>query len=171
MLWMSEEAIEYAVAKCRNEKGYKIIIALANRGMMRSVDYKVRSLIKDTDKVKFRRGGGDFLVEFENGSFIRAVYASDNARGHRAHLVVADDAINDDILNCVFKPMEILKHIERQRRRDYDMLRTEPSISMPYYTFRPYNLDLSGTDLYQDKEFEDVSEDEFMKILNIPSPQ
>lgn len=31
MLWLSNEAIEYAVAKCRREPGYKVGIALNSR--------------------------------------------------------------------------------------------------------------------------------------------
>lgn len=37
-------------------------------------------------------------VEFHNGSYIRVIPASDNARGYRMHLLIADENINDDVL-------------------------------------------------------------------------
>ena len=45
------------------------------------------------------------LVCFKNGSYIRVVPATENARGHRAHNVVIDSDIkNRQVINCIIRP-------------------------------------------------------------------
>ena len=47
----------------------------------------------------------EVLVCFKNGSCIRVVPATENARGHRAHNVVIDSDIkNRQVINCIIRP-------------------------------------------------------------------
>lgn len=88
------------------------------------------------------------------------------------HLLIADENINDDVLNCVLRPCENLEWVERQRRRyDEETLRRD---FRREYLSRPYDPSVWEMELMnvgEDKDFADVSENEFMKILNIPIPQ
>lgn len=168
MLWLSDEAIEYAVAKCRRERGYRIIIAIPNRNRIQDIECVLRGLIRDADEVVIRRPQGGLNVEFNTGSCIKVLPASDSARGHRSHLLIADKCIDDEIIDCVLKPYETLDRIDRQNRRNTVHFREE-------YLFRPYlSRPIEQTCLWEGiflnnedgKEFADVSEDEFINILN-----
>ncbi len=172
MLWLSNEAIEYAVAKCRREPGYKVGIALNSRARNTQIELCLRECLRDTDEFRVRRSVCNMTVEFHNGSYIRVIPASDNARGYRMHLLIADENINDDVLNCVLRPCENLEWVERQRRRyDEETLRRDfrrEYLSRPY---EPSVWEMELMNVGEDKDFADVSESEFMKILNIPIPQ
>lgn len=119
MLWLSNEAIDYAVAKCRRESGYKVGIALNSRTKYNEVEMYLHDCLRDTDGFRVRKSSCDMTVEFHNGSYIRVIPVSDKARGHKIHLLIADENINDDVLNCVLRPCEILEWAERQKRH-YD---------------------------------------------------
>ena len=167
MLWLSDEAIEYAVAKCRREQGYRIAIAVPNRNRVQEIDYALRSHLRDTDEFRARRGGG-LAIEFHNGSYIKVLTASDNARGHRVHLLIADEDIDDEIISCVLRPYETLEHLERQRRRNTDLFRAE-YLSRPMEPTGLWEREFFNTD--DDKDFADVSEEEFMNILNVSTKE
>ena len=50
----------------------------------------------------------EVLVCFKNGSFIRVIPATENARGHRANNVVIDsDVTNQEVIHCIIRPMII----------------------------------------------------------------
>lgn len=165
MLWLSDEAIEYAVAKCRRERGYKIGIALNSRAKHNDVELCLRACLRDSDDFRVRRGGSNMMIEFHNGSYIKVISASDNARGNRLHLLIADEDINDEVLSCVLRPCEILESIERQRRRNTDTFRAE-YLSRSMQTTGLWAREFLNID--DNMEVADVSEEEFMKILNIP---
>lgn len=163
MLWLSDEAIEYAVAKCRRERGYRIIIAIPNRNRIQDIEYVLRGLIRDADEAVIRRPQGGLNVEFNTGSCIKVLSASDSARGHRSHLLIADKCIDDEIIDCVLRPYENLDRIDRQNRRNTVHFRAE-------YLSRPIERTCLWEGIFLNnedcKEFADVSEDEFINILN-----
>lgn len=172
MLWLSNEAIEYAVAKCRREPGYKVAIALNSRAKHTQIEMCLRDCLEDTDEFRIRKSACDMTIEFHNGSYIRTIPASDNARGYRMHLLIADEDINDEVINCVLRPCEILESIERQKRRYNETLRRDfrtEYLSRPMEPTELWEREFFNSD--DDKDFADVSESEFMKILNIPIPQ
>ena len=172
MLWLSDEAIEYAVAKCRREPGYKVGIALNSRAKHNEVEMCLRGCLRDTDECRIRRSVCNMMIEFHNGSYIKVIHASDNARGNRLHLLIADEDINDEVLDCVFRRCETLESMERQRRLYAENLRTEfraEYLSRPMEPTGLWEREFFNTN--DDKDFADVSESEFMKILNIPIPQ
>lgn len=112
MLWLSKEAVEYAVAKCRRERGYKVGIALNTGARRTHIEHWFRDCISDADTLRVRRNGYNMMIEFHNGSYIKVISASDNARGNRLHLLIADEDISDEVLDCVLRPCEILESIE-----------------------------------------------------------
>ena len=172
MLWLSDEAIECAVAKCRREPVYKVGIALNSRAKYNEIEMCLRGCLRDTDEFRVRRSVCNMTVEFHNGSYIRVIPASDNVRGYRTHLLIADENISDEVINCVLKPCETLAILERRQRR-YNEARFRPDFSREYLS-RPYDpivWEMELMNIGEDKDFADVSESEFMKILNIPIPQ
>lgn len=166
MIWLSDEAIEYAFAKCRSERGYKIIVAVSNRHKQQNVEYALRRNIRDTDEFnKVLRCGGNILIEFKNGSYIKVIPAVENARGYKCHLLIVDEYVDDEIINCVFKPMEILEEIERRRWKEYACFKPKYACFKPEYACLWEHV---FPNIDNDEEIADVSEEEFMKILNIP---
>lgn len=47
------------------------------------------------------------MIAFHNGSWIRVVASNDNARGHRANLLLVDEfvKVDEDLIDTVFKKM------------------------------------------------------------------
>lgn len=165
MLWLSDEAVQYAVSKCRNTVGYRIGIAVSNADVRQNLEHLLRELLGDRDNYRIRRNGGHtIVVEFSNGSYIRTLPASNSARGYRVHLLIADENINDEVLNSILRPLETLERRYRMQR-----LYNEPEPREWFYIKHGMCDQESLVD--DDDSFEDVSESEFMKILNIPIPQ
>lgn len=169
MLWLSDEAIEYAVAKCRREPGYKVGIALNSRAKYNEVEMCLRGCLRDADECRIRRSVCNMMIEFHNGSYIKVIPASeDNARGNRLHLLIADEDINDEVINRC----EILESMGRQRRRYAENLRTEfraEYLSRPMEPTGLWEREFFNTN--DDKDFADVSEEEFMNILNVSTKE
>lgn len=165
MLWLSDEAVRYAVAKCRNTAGYRIGIAVSGASARQNLDHLLRELLEDRDNYRIRRSSGRaIIIEFGNGSYIRTLPASNSARGCKVHLLIADENISDEILDSVLRPLEILEHIER-RRWFYNKPNPQEWLYIkPEICDQEYLVD-------DDDSFEDVSESEFMKILNVSNPQ
>lgn len=164
MIWLSDEAIEYAVAKCRRERGYRIAIAVPSMDRIRNIECILRSILRPTDEFRTRRKGG-LTIDFNNGSRIKVLTANDNARGYRVHLLIADEDINDEIIDCVLRPCEILEYYERQQRQKAEEYWTIPIANNTAMIKKIF----LGID--DDKEVTDVSEEEFMNILNVPNSQ
>ena len=67
------------------------------------------------------------LVCFKNGSFIRVIPATENARGHRANNVVIDsDVTNQEVILCIIRPMII------------DLLIVPPKWMMKLFGIKPH---------------------------------
>lgn len=111
MFWLSDEAIEYAVFKCQNNPGYKVGIALNSRSKYNDVELCMRKCLKDTDDYIFRKRANDKRIEFHNGSYIRIIPATDNSRGYRFHLLIADREISNEIINYILRPCETLNDV------------------------------------------------------------
>lgn len=169
MLWLSNEAIAYAVAKCRKEPGYKVCIASNSRARRMQIELCVRNCLQDSND--FRVSGNmryDMWFEFCNGSSIKIIPATDNSRGYKTHLLVADKDIDDDVLNCILRPCEILENMERYRQSCVD----ETLIRNFRKEYSSQSMKLAGVLEEENsgndsKEFPNVSESELNKILNI----
>lgn len=49
------------------------------------------------------------FIEFKNGSYIKVLSASQNARGHAFHKVLHEPGIDYEVLNCVVRYTEKLR--------------------------------------------------------------
>lgn len=153
MFWLSDEAIEYAVFKCQNNPGYKVGIALNSRSKYNDVELCMRKCLKDTDDYIFRKGTNDKRIEFHNGSYIRIIPATDNSRGYKFHLLITDEEINDEIINYVLRPCEILNYVaDRHKLSDEEIVRV---------------LDLLHSRILKDKFAEKVSEGEMLALAEV----
>lgn len=153
MFWLSDKAIEYAVFKCQNNPGYKVGIALNSRSKYNDVELCMRKCLKDTDDYIFRKGANDKRIEFHNGSYIRIIPATDNSRGYKFHLLITDKEINDEIINCVLRPCEILNYVaDRHKFSDEEIVRV---------------LDLLHSRILKDKFAEKVSEGEMLALAEV----
>ena len=71
----------------------------------------------------------EVLVCFKNGSFIRVIPATENARGHRANNVVIDsDVTNQEVIHCIIRPMII------------DLLIVPPKWMMKLFGIKPHRI-------------------------------
>lgn len=170
MLYLSDEAIEYAVKKCRRTDAYEVAVAVSNGRTRQNLEYILRDLLADRNDFNVSRNGGYLQVRFTNGSHIRVLPATDSARGYRFHLLIVDENINDNILNEVLRPRENLEWYDR-RRREETRLQSSSEFVREYFNRPIENHTCTYTDQQtvktdDDDEFADVPEEEFMQLLN-----
>lgn len=71
----------------------------------------------------------EVLVCFKNGSCIRVIPATENAKGYRAHNVVIDSDIkNREVINCIIRPRLI------------SLLITPPKWAMKLFGIKRYRV-------------------------------
>ena len=112
MLWYSNAAIDYAIARCIEKPGYKVVIAYGRDKEEQDAFYEKLQFEETISRI--RCAGGNIDVTFNNGSKIDWVSPTENSRGHRAHLVIMRYDVPDETIRCVFEPMEILEWMERK---------------------------------------------------------
>lgn len=86
----------FAVARCILYPGTKVVITSGTRGQSVNVLEKIQTelmpvspnLRNEIDMNKTKFSGQDAKVMFKNGSFIKVVTASDNARSNRANILI-----------------------------------------------------------------------------------
>lgn len=164
MLWLSDEAIEYAVKICRRKQNYKVGIVLQNELRILDLEDCLRDCLRDREDFQIHRSRGCLMIEFCNGSYIKTMLATNNSRGHRVNLLIADENIDDEILDYVFRYCETLDNIERRNQRYSNTLAREEVLSYYHWGREFFYED-------NDEEIADVSESELMKLLNIAIPQ
>lgn len=86
----------YAVVRCILWPESKIVIAAGKKSQSREVigkiiDIKGNSYNLQREISELRDGINDCFIKFHNGSWIKTVAASDNARGLRANIVIIDE--------------------------------------------------------------------------------
>ena len=160
MLYLSDAAIDYAVAMCTSNPRYKVIIAVSGVRKRHNVFNHIVGSVERSPGIVVS-GGILKLIEWQNGSTIRIVPCSNSSRGMRAHLVIVDNDADEDVVNTVFRRIEILEQIDkRQRHEVFDMNTLENA----------HDETLWAVVIPADDEEETeaiVSEDELMKILGV----
>lgn len=166
MLYLSsDDELQYAVLKCLNNAGFKVIIAFDTSARRNSALDTMRRMLADRNDCRIRSNHREFQIEFQNGSYLRSVVASQNARGHRSHLLIIDDAIDRNIVNEVLRPYETLQYNDEWRTGFEQHIREHPIVfDQPMFT-REY---LCKFDIVEDNDIDypEVSEAEFLKLLN-----
>lgn len=161
MIYLNDEAILYAISMCRRRRGYKVGIVTAS---MRDIPY-IRDMIMSCLR-EYRmesspyfyesRMNPDIDIRFENGSQIRLIPHSGQARGHKAHLLVVDENVDYERLQEIYRPIECLEDIEA-RRRYYDRVDMSQWFSRNWFTAPTSSVK---------EDIEEVSEDEFLKVIS-----
>jgi len=168
MLYLSEEAINYAMAICARKSRYTVVIATSTEEKRLSIlQYIAGSREWSPDRIG---GGISKFAEWQNGSVVRITPLSENVRGTRAHLVIVDEEADDEIINAVFRPMEILEQVER-RQRQYQYEEFDINRLWEAHANTRWTITIPSTD-EEEAEAEDetepiVSEDELMKVLGL----
>lgn len=103
MIYLTDAAVQYAANICSELAGYKVTIA-CDREKANQLIEKLLSTVSNDDITKVY----DKALIFKNGSSIRFVPASEFARGAKAHLLIVDHKVNDELLHQVLLPMETI---------------------------------------------------------------
>lgn len=103
MIYLTNSAVQYAVNICSELEGYKVVIA-CDRANATKLFETLLSITNGNDIYKVHDDG----LSFKNGSTIRFVPISESARGYKAHLLIVDAEIEDELLHQVLLPMEVL---------------------------------------------------------------
>ncbi len=161
MLYLSDEAIQYAIAKCRNNDRYRVCVAIPDRIRRQKLYTILHHYLGEPDDYSEKLAMNKIRIEFENGSSIDTIPASDNARGYRSHLLIVDKTIDDDIIKCVLQPHEILEEQERYINKFVNDARQKRE---------QQEQDKKNTQQDElenlDAEYADVIESEFLEVLN-----
>lgn len=101
----------FCCTRCILYPGTKICIASGSRGQANLVIEKIQNELKshspelcaEIDEKKSKLSQSEGVVSFKNGSFIKVVTASDNARGNRANILLIDEyrMVSKDVITTV----------------------------------------------------------------------
>lgn len=160
MLYLSDAAVDYAVAMCASNPRYKVIIVVSGVRKRHNVFNHIVGSVERSPGMVIS-GGILKLIEWQNGSTIRIVPCSNNSRGMRAHLVIVDNDADEDVVNTVFRRIEILEQIDRRQRHEvFDMNTLANTHDETLWAVAIPSDDEEETEAI-------VSEDELMKILGV----
>lgn len=112
MIYLSDSALLHAINICRAKPKYKVLVATNRRNDWSNIKKFLLHYIRDSDMYRISNTNSECFVQFKNGSFIRCIGSHDSFRGYRAHLLIVAPEIDNEIINCVLRHMEIAKEIE-----------------------------------------------------------
>lgn len=103
MIYLTDSAVQYAANICSELAGYKVTIA-CDREKANQLIEKLLSIVSNDDITKVYSKA----LIFKNGSSIRFVPVSESARGAKAHLLIVDHKVKDELLYQVLLPIETI---------------------------------------------------------------
>lgn len=119
----------YCVTRCVLYPETKIIITapIKTQGInvLEKIEGEIMSPLLRREIKYINTGNQKPAIEFHNGSWIRVVASNDNARGHRANLLLVDEfvKVDSDTIDTVFKKMLTSqrepKFLSKPEYRDY----------------------------------------------------
>lgn len=101
-----------AVRECVNKERFRVGIFTRTQANRLSVCLELlESMDEEEQEAKLRavRSANNSFIEFKNGSYIKVLGASENARGHAFHKVLYEPGIGYEVLNCVVRHTEKLR--------------------------------------------------------------
>lgn len=119
MIYLSNSALWYAISICGEKQRYKVIVATNSRADWSHIEAFLLSYTDTNSINRVVSTKNEFFVEFKNGSIIRLISANPSVRGFRAHLLVADPAIDKNIMKCVLLPIETLERSMAGEQQNY----------------------------------------------------
>lgn len=101
-----------AVRDCTETDGFRVGIFTNRLSYAKEVFSELMESMDEEEREAQSRAVKSFnsnFIEFKNGSYIKVLSASENARGNAFHKVLYQDGIDRDILYCVVKHTEKLQ--------------------------------------------------------------
>lgn len=115
MLYYSNTALRYAVDRCLEIQGYKVLISTSGR---KEADDYLKKYIKSIDIDKrppymiSRSSSYVSAYDFFNMSRITVALPHENSRAKRCNLLIVDMDLNESFIQDVLRPMELPKRFE-----------------------------------------------------------
>lgn len=115
MLYYSRAALRYAVDRCLEIPGYKVLISTSHR---KEVDDYLKKYIKSIDidenpPYMLRCSSSSVSAyDFFNTSRIIVALPHENSRSRRCNLLIADMDLNESFIQDVLRPTELPKRFE-----------------------------------------------------------
>ncbi len=167
MLYLSsDDELQYAVSKCLHNAMFRVIIAFNTASRRNNALAEIQRILANRTDCRIRASNHEFRVEFQNGSYLRSVVASDNARGYRSHLLVVDDTIDRNIINEILRPYETMRYDDNARMLYEQHIQNHPITFDQSPFIREYlcKFDIVADD---DIDYPEISETEFLKVLGV----
>ena len=102
---ISYSALTYAVNICQEKDRYRVGIAIEDEISYEEAKDFLLTLVKDYDNIEQAANSkNNFHIYFKNGSLIRFINTSGNARCQRYHLLIADNNVSEDVMRCIILP-------------------------------------------------------------------
>ncbi|CAA4030292.1 phage protein [Staphylococcus aureus] len=101
----------YCLTRCILYPGTKIIITAPTKSqginVLEKIENELLSPLIHREIESINTGNQKPMIAFHNGSWKRVVASNDNARGHRANLLLVDEfvKVDEDLIDTVFKKM------------------------------------------------------------------
>lgn len=161
---LSDDELQYAVQKCLNNAGFRVVIAFNTSARRNNALIEIQRILTDRNDYRIRSSHYGFSVEFQNGSYLSSVTATEGARGRRCHLLVVDEAIDRRIVYEVLKPLETMRY-DNEFRTGFDRyIRKNPIIFDQQSFEREY---ICKFNVVKDNNinYPDVLEEDLFKVL------
>lgn len=126
----------YACSKAILYPGSKVVIASATKNQSKLiVSEKIKTELMEMSEmlrreiVRIQDNQTDVVVYFRNGSTIKVVPASDNARGSRSTILVYEEfrMIDKQVVDSVLSPFSIVRQAPYLQNPEYEQYFDEPS--------------------------------------------
>lgn len=117
MLYYSKAALRYAFDRCLERERYKVGIATSHRHQAANILLDMIKNISPSEVQVLLLTKHNPCVRFSNGSEISFIPQNESARGRKLHLLIVDEDVESQFLQCVLRPMEILEYMERSERK------------------------------------------------------
>jgi len=106
------EALQKQIEYCKYFEKYRCGIFVAESRENQIMQEFMQNMINEFNEgIKFKYNSCECIVQFSNGSYIKIIIASDNARGYRWNGVIISNNVNSDLVQCVILPKLMPLHV------------------------------------------------------------
>lgn len=101
---LTQESLRDAIKQCQEIERYRVLIVVDNI----QLDVNALNYFKSSELLNYCISRNNTYFRFHNGSVIRYINASSNARGHKANLVLCEQHMfEDDDIRAILMAFEI----------------------------------------------------------------
>lgn len=120
-MYSIEEALKEQIKYCHELSRYRCGIYINHINKKDYVmDILKEMLIQDDSVVKAFNSKYEAVINFENGSSIKVIKASENVRACKNHGAIIDNKIEKEILNYIIMPTLIPRWFEEDKRESWE---------------------------------------------------